>query len=154
MVHENPQIGSDGESEEGSRHSDTAAVSAQSSAAASVSASGGATGTSSSSDLYSSRGAGGMGSGEGKVSFTGKMEELLFSGVSDKVAHKAICIGFRERTLWSILLANDVMIYRMLKAGNLSNHISCDCVSVFGCSMYIGSIGTTLYHSILTLILS
>ena len=70
MVHENPQIGSDGESEEGSRHSDTAAVSAQSASSAAAGG-GGATGTSSSSDLYSSRGAGG-GSGEGKVSFSGK----------------------------------------------------------------------------------
>ena len=76
VVHENPQIGSDGESEEGSRHSDTAAISsAGQSASATSGGGGGATGTSSSSDLYSSRG--GTGSGEGKVSFSGKEERLL-----------------------------------------------------------------------------
>ena len=100
MVHENPQIGSDGESEEGSRHSDTAAaaVSAQSAAASASAAatSGGATGTSSSSDLYSSgRGGAGGGSGEGKVSFSGKKEGT----VSDKITDEAIWIGFRERIL-------------------------------------------------------
>ena len=80
VVHENPQIGSDGESEEGSRHSDTAAISSAQSASAT--SGGGATGTSSSSDLYSSRGGtGGTGSGEGKVSFSGKEEELLLSDV-------------------------------------------------------------------------
>ena len=65
VVHENPQIGSDGESEEGSRHSDTAATTAAQSSMA-------ATATSSSSELYSSRGAGG--SGEGKGSFSGEKE--------------------------------------------------------------------------------
>ena len=79
MVHENPQIGSDGESEEGSRHSDTAAISSAGQSASATSGGGGATGTSSSSDLYSSRG--GTGSGEGKVSFSGKEEELLLSDV-------------------------------------------------------------------------
>ena len=98
MVHENPQIGSDGESEEGSRHSDTAA---QSAASASAATSGGATGTSSSSDLYSSRGAGG-GSGEGKVSFSGKKEGT----VSDKITDKAIWIGFRERLLFYVCPGN------------------------------------------------
>ena len=79
VVHENPQIGSDGESEEGSRHSDTAAISSAQSASATSGGGGGATGTSSSSDLYSSRG--GTGSGEGKVSFSGKEVELLLSDV-------------------------------------------------------------------------
>ena len=71
MVHENPQIGSDGESEEGSRHSDTAAISSAQSASATSGGGGGATGTSSSLS----------GSGEGKVSFSGKEEELLLSDV-------------------------------------------------------------------------
>ena len=94
MVHENPQIGSDGESEEGSRHSDTAAAVSAQSASATSAASGGATGLSSSS---------GMGSGEGKVSFSGKKRLLRF-----QISNMITGIGFQERIWLHILVANDV----------------------------------------------
>jgi hypothetical protein len=56
VVHENPQIGSDGESEEGSRHSDTA------------------TGASAS-DPYSSSARGGGGGGDTKAAFAGEKKD-------------------------------------------------------------------------------